>query len=60
MKRSSKKQNTLGLTAAERAVEELRAIRKQLWKEAGGKYERVVEIGRREGSVPERKRRRSA
>ena len=51
------------MNAADRAVEEIRAIRRRLWKDAGGTSAGVVEIGRREGafgSTPTRKRRKSA
>ena len=65
MKRAAKKSGRARgprLTAAERAVEEIRAIRRQLLKEAGGKYRGVVEIGKREGSLAAsaRGKRRSA
>jgi hypothetical protein len=64
MKRPSKKRaKPADMSAADRAVEEIRAIRRKLWKDAGGSYEGVVEIGRREGSLPSstsRKRRKSA
>lgn len=52
------------LSAVERAVEEVRAVRRQLWKDAGGTFEGVIAIGRREGSLPPapatRRKRRSA
>ena len=51
MKRPKKKSKASKLTPAERVIEETRAIRAKLWKEAGGSYQQVVEIGRREGSL---------